>query len=109
MVKSKSLRFSAEDKTTGMWTNPKLIAPFHNGRDMIRPACCARQDHGSRFMPISKILKYRDGEKERSLSRIHHFLSAHFISERQQEYTVYLLCLGFHLFRGSFDPLCRYL
>jgi hypothetical protein len=28
MVKSKLLRFSAEDKTTGMWTNPKLMAPL---------------------------------------------------------------------------------
>ena len=53
------------------------------------------------LMPISKIVKYRDGEKERSLSRIHHFLSAQFISERQQEYTGYLHCLGFQLFRGT--------
>ncbi len=35
------LRFSAEDKITGMWTKPKLIAPFHNERGITRPSCRA--------------------------------------------------------------------
>src|ERR1041385_2842133 len=59
IVKSKLLRFSADDKITGMLTNPKLTAPFHNGRGMIRPSLYANQGYDSRLMHVRQNGEYR--------------------------------------------------
>src|SRR5688500_3975141 len=77
MVKSKLLRFSAEYKTTGILTNPELMAPFHNERGMVRPSSSAGRNLWFTVDARHAERRIVDGDKKRSasLTGVHHFLS----------------------------------
>src|SRR5512140_893505 len=99
MVKSKLLRFSAEDKTTGMWTNPKLMAPLHDETYLLcGPTLwlAVEADQTDRRIP--------GGDKEHSapLTGIHHALSCPLASNSAFRFDAYRAIIGANLHTGPF-------